>query len=160
MERCGQQTLSGGLRIKMPGALYLTGLELARFVVLYLFILWLSRICQAGKDLEAVKRFNTAVAAASQKENGQGRDLSLAFANRWHWQVILLFCTPKTGSPNLALSFTLSFTHPQSIRRSAALFKLGHPLLALEDIAEALAAGYPQDLTFKVKSEILSFYSQ
>ena len=46
--------------------------------------------------------------------------------------------------------------HLLSMRRSAALFKLGHPLLALEDIAEALAAGYPQDLTYKVKSEILS----
>ena len=39
MERCGQQTLSGGLRIKMPGAMYQTKLELARFLVLYLFIL-------------------------------------------------------------------------------------------------------------------------
>ena len=46
--------------------------------------------------------------------------------------------------------------HLLSMRRSAALFKLGHPLLALEDIAEALAAGYPQDLTYKVKAEILS----
>ena len=47
--------------------------------------------------------------------------------------------------------------HLLSTPRSAALFKLGHPLLALEDIAEALAAGYPQDLTYKVKSEILSY---
>ena len=47
--------------------------------------------------------------------------------------------------------------HLLSTPRSAALFKLGHPLLALEDIGEALAAGYPQDLTYKVKSEILSY---
>ena len=52
--------------------------------------------------------------------------------------------------------FDLVF-HFLSMPRSAALFKLGHPLLALEDIGEALAAGYPQDLTFKVKSEILSY---
>ena len=67
------------------------------------------------------------------------------------------YCFLKTVSPNLALSFTLSFTHPQSSPRSAALFKLGHPLLALEDIAEALSAGYPQDLMYKVKAEILSY---
>ena len=35
--------------------------------------------------------------------------------------------------------------------RSAALLKLGHPNLALEDIAEAVKAGYPQELTYKVK---------
>jgi len=69
---------------------------------------------QAGRDMDAVRRFNQAVAAAPQQE-GRGRDLSLAFANR-----------------------------------SAALLKLGHPHLALEDIAEAVKAGYPQDLTYKV----------
>ena len=37
------------------------------------------------------------------------------------------------------------------VSRSAALLKLGHPNLALEDIAEAVKAGYPQDLTYKVK---------
>jgi len=69
---------------------------------------------QAGRDMDAVSRFNQAVAAAPQQE-GRGRDLSLAFANR-----------------------------------SAALLKLGHPNLALEDIAEAVKAGYPQELTYKV----------
>ena len=37
--------------------------------------------CQAGRDMDAVRRFNQAVAAAPQQE-GRGRDLSLAFANR------------------------------------------------------------------------------
>ena len=37
------------------------------------------------------------------------------------------------------------------VSRSAALLKLGHPNLALEDIAEAVKACYPQDLTYKVK---------
>ena len=39
MERCGQQTLSGGLKIEISGAMFQTRLELARFLVLYLFIL-------------------------------------------------------------------------------------------------------------------------
>ena len=38
-------------------------------------------ICQAGRDMDAVTRFNQAVAAAPQQD-GKGRDLSLAFANR------------------------------------------------------------------------------
>jgi len=69
---------------------------------------------QAGRDREAVSRFNKAVAAAPQKQ-GQGRDLSLAFANR-----------------------------------SAALLKLGFPKLCLEDVEEAIKAGYPSELTYKI----------
>ena len=61
-----------------------------------------------------IARFNKAVAAAPQKQ-GQGRDLSLAFANR-----------------------------------SAALLKLGFPKLCLEDIEEAIKAGYPSELTYKI----------
>ena len=54
------------------------------------------------------------MAAAPQKQ-GQGRDLSLAIANR-----------------------------------SAALLKLGFPKLCLEDIEEAVKAGYPSELTYKI----------
>ena len=47
----------------------------------FLFFAFIHMICQAGRDMDAVTRFNQAVAAASQQE-GRGRDLSLAFANR------------------------------------------------------------------------------
>ena len=87
-------------------------------------------ICQAGRDMDAVTRFNQAVAAAPQQD-GKGRDLSLAFANR----------LPTTFLGGFKII----------VFRSAALLKLGHPNLALEDIAEAVKAGYPQDLTYKVK---------
>ena len=59
-------------------------------------------------------RFSKAVAAAPQQQ-GRGRDLSLALANR-----------------------------------SAALLKLGFPKLCMEDIKEAITAGYPAELTYKV----------
>ena len=59
-------------------------------------------------------RFSKAVAAAPQQQ-GRGRDLSLALANR-----------------------------------SAALLKLGFPKLCMEDIKEAITAGYPPELTYKV----------
>ena len=84
--------------------------------------------------MDAVMRFNQAVAAAPQQE-GRGRDLSLAFANR-------LPANSFLGRFKVTLS------------RSAALLKLGHPNLALEDIAEAVKAGYPQDLSYKVKYRV------
>ena len=45
---------------------------------------------EAGKDLEAVKAFSDAAVAAPQAGEGQGRDLSLAFANRSSQKVIII----------------------------------------------------------------------
>ena len=69
-------------------------------------------ICQAGRDLDAVVRFNQAVAAAPQQE-GRGRDLSLAFANRLHLGNTFFFRFAFPINKSLPTCFGIqSFAYP------------------------------------------------
>ena len=149
MERCGQQTLSGGLRIKMPCATKLGWSWQNSWFCIY----------SSCDYLESARLEET-----WRQSRGSTPRWQLLLRRRMDKEEISVWPLPigdklyrysalfKQSSPAFDFVF-----HSLSMPRSAALFKLGHPLLALEDIAEALAAGYPQDLTYKVKSEILSY---
>ena len=149
MERCWQQTLSGGLRIKMPCATKLGWNRKNTWFCIY----------SSCDYLESARLEGT-----WRQSRGSTPRWQLLLRRRMDKEEISVWPLPigdksycySTLFKQLSPVFDFVF-HLLSMRRSAALFKLGHPFLALEDITEALSAGYPQDLTYKVKSEILSY---
>ena len=151
MERCGQQTLSGGLRIKMPGATKLGWSWQNSWFSIYSSCDYLESARLEGtwrQSRGSTPRWQLLLRRRMVKDEISVWPLPIGDTDKSCCYSALF----KQSSPAFDFVF-----HSLSTPRSAALFKLGHPLLALEDIAEALAAGYPQDLTYKVKSEILSY---
>ena len=154
MERCGQQTLSGGLRREMPGATKLGWSWQNSWFCIYSSCDYLESVRLEGtwrQSRGSTPRWQLLLRRRMDKEEISVWPLLIGESDKSYCYYALF----KQFSPVFDFVFYLL-----SMRRSAALFKLGHPLLALEDIAEALSAGYPQDLTYKVKSEIISCYSQ
>ena len=149
MERCGQQTFSGGLKIEISGTTILGWNWQDSWFCIYSSCDYLESARLEGiwrQSRGSTPRWQLLLRRRMDKEEISASPLPIGDK---------LYCYSRLFR-QFSPVFDLVF-HFLSMPRSAALFKLGHPLLALEDIGEALAAGYPQDLTFKVKSEILSY---